>query len=207
VQGVKLTLHTPTIVVRDALVKAKINPDQGWQIFLKVKGEPKRPLTLADEVDLTQPGIEKIRLTPNDVTNGEASTVSAKAFHVLPADEAFLEDNYPDWQALSDGGRQWLVLPDYELPHGFSAAKVNLALEIPPSYPAQQIDMFYLYPAVTLGTGTVIPATEAPQQIAGVQYQRWSRHRGAASPWLMGHDSVLTHMALVESAILKEVQQ
>ena len=35
-QGIVLEVATPTIVVRDALVRAGFNPDQGWQIFLKM---------------------------------------------------------------------------------------------------------------------------------------------------------------------------
>lgn len=207
VQGVPLKVHTQTIVVRDALVKANINPDQGWLIFLKVKGHPKESLTLASVIDLTRPGIEKIRLTPNDVSNGEGVTGPIRGFNVLGVDNKFLDTYHPAWQAISEGGRQWLVLPNYSLPEGFSNAQVNLALEIPPTYPAAQIDMFYLFPGVTLVSGVPIPATEALQQIGGQQYQRWSRHRGPGSPWQMAHDNVLTHMALVESALLKEVQQ
>lgn len=207
VQGVRLTVHTPTVVVRDVLAMANINPDQGWQIFLKVVGQPKKPLGLNDLVDLTQPGIEKIRLTPNDVNNGEGSTISVRAFSVLSVDSVYLDANHPGWQAVNDAGRQWLLLPNYMLPEGFSSGTVSLALEIPPMYPAQQIDMFYLYPRVTLGSGAVIPATEADQHIAGTPYQRWSRHRGPGTPWLMGVDNVMTHMALVESAICKEVEQ
>ncbi len=204
VQGVQLTLHTPTIVVRDALVQANINPDQGWLIFLKTKDHPKESLTLTSVVDLKRPGIEKIRLTPSDVSNGDGTV---QAFNVLSVDEKFLNANFPGWQTLVEGGRQWLILPMYGLPEGYSAAEVSLALEIPPTYPGAQIDMFYLFPGVTLDSGAPIPATESPQQINGQQYQRWSRHRGGGSPWQMGHDNVLTHMALVESALLKEVQQ
>lgn len=207
VQGVRLTVHSPTVVVRDVLVMANINPDQGWQIFLKVTGQPKKQLGLDDVVDLTQPGIEKIRLTPNDVNNGEGNTVPVRGFSVLPIDSVYLDANHPCWQAINEAGRQWLLLPNYVLPEGFSSATVTLALEIPPTYPAQQIDMFYLYPRVALASGAAIPATEAEQQIAGTPYQRWSRHRGPGTPWLMGVDNVMTHMALVESAIYKEVEQ
>ena len=207
VQGVRLTVHTPTVGVRDVLLMANINPDQGWQIFLKIAGQPKKPLGLEDVVDLTQPGIEKIRLTPNDVNNGEGNTIPVRAFSVLPVDSIYLDANHPGWQAISDAGRQWLLLPNYVLPEGFSCSTVSLALEIPPTYPAQQVDMFYLYPRVTLASGAVIAATEAEQQITGTPYQRWSRHRGPGTPWLMGVDNIMTHMALVESALCKEVEQ
>lgn len=207
VQGVVLTLHEPTIVVREALSKAGLNPDQGWQIFLKVVGQPKQPMTLESIVDLRTPGIEKLRVSPLDVGNGEASPSVARSFRLLDTDEAFLNTNYPGWEAIVEGGRQWLLLPDYALPDGYTSTAVCMALEIPPTYPAAQIDMFYLLPAGALQTGESIPATEYRQSIRGLQFQRWSRHRGAGNPWSATHDNVVTHMALVESALLKEVQQ
>ena len=68
VQGVILDVLTPTIVVREALLEAGFNPDQGWHIFLKVHGEPKRAVTLTDTIDLRTPGIEKLRLLPRRST-------------------------------------------------------------------------------------------------------------------------------------------
>ena len=208
VQGVVLVLHEPTIVVREALSKAGLNPDQGWQIFLKVVGQPKQPMTLESIVELRTPGIEKLRVSPLDVGNGESSSPSVvRSFRLLDTDEAFLNANYPAWEAIVEGGRQWLLLPDYVLPDGYSSSKVCMALEIPPTYPAAQIDMFYLLPAAALQTGAAIPATEHRQAIRGLQFQRWSRHRGAGNQWSSTHDNVVTHLALVESALFKEIQQ
>ena len=51
VQGVVLELFAPTIVVREALVEAGFNPDQGWQIFLKVAGQQKQPVELTTVID------------------------------------------------------------------------------------------------------------------------------------------------------------
>lgn len=207
VQGVVLTLFDPTIIVRDALAKAGLNPDQGWQIFLKVEGQPKKPMTLDSIVDLRTPGIEKLRVSPLDVGNGEASSNVVRSFRLLDVDEAFLDAHYPGWETVVEGGRQWLLLPDYDLPDGYSSSKVCMALEIHPNYPAVQIDMFYLLPPAALQTGVSIPATEHRQDIRGLLFQRWSRHRGSGNQWSSTHDNVVTHLALVESCLLKEVQQ
>lgn len=207
VQGVILTIHTPKISVRQALELAGVNADQGWHIFLIVQNQDKRELQLDDEIELATPGIEKLRLTPKDVDNGEAVAASIRQFRLLPTDETYLDNTYPHWQAIVEGGRQWIVLPDYKIPVGYSLSVSCLALEIPPTYPMAQIDMFYLYPEVALSTGIPIPATEARIDIQGKHYQRWSRHRSGRSTWRSGTDNVMTHLALVESALLKEVHQ
>jgi hypothetical protein len=207
VQGVILTLDQPKIVVRRALEQAGVNTDQGWHIFLIVQGRDKREVTLDEEIDLTTPGIEKLRLTPKDVSNGEAAPSTIRQFHLLPTDEAYLDSTHPGWQAILQSERQWVILPKYNMPAGYSIDIVALAIEIPSTYPMQQVDMFYLFPEVALSSGAVIPATEHRELVQGNSYQRWSRHRGGSSVWRPGVDNVITHLALVESALLKEVQQ
>lgn len=206
VQGVTLTVDTPVIKVRKALELAGVSTDQGWHIYLIVEGHDKRELGLDDDIDLTQPGIEKVRLTPKDVDNGESALSTVRQFRLLPADEAFLDGAYPGWQAVIENARQWILLPGYKLPTGYTQSLVNLAIEVPPTYPMAQLDMFYLCPAGVLVTGVAIPATEACESVQGKQYQRWSRHRSGRSVWRPGVDNVMTHLALVESALLKEVR-
>jgi hypothetical protein len=205
VQGVALSVDTPVIKVRKALELAGVSTEQDWHIYLIVEGHDKRELSLDNDIDLTQPGIEKVRLTPKDVDNGESGTSTIRQFCLLPADEAFLDGAYPDWQAIIDTARQWILLPEYKLPAGYTQSLVNLAIEVPPTYPMAQLDMFYLFPAGVLLTGVSIAATEACETIQGNQYQRWSRHRGGRSVWRPGVDNVMTHIALVESALIKEV--
>ncbi|HDR9083584.1 TPA: multiubiquitin domain-containing protein [Burkholderia vietnamiensis] len=207
VQGVRLELEEPTIVVREALILAGFNPDQGWHIFLKVVGQPKKAVDLATVIDLRTPGIEKLRLTPRDVNNGEASTLLRKSFALLDSDERYLDQNHPGWETVLEGGRRWLLIHNYPLPDGYTTQSVQLALEVPPLYPGAQIDMFYVAPVVQLLSGAQLPNTEARETIQSVQYQRWSRHRGVESQWRPDVDSVVTHLALVESCLLKEVQQ
>lgn len=207
VQGVLLTIDSPTIEVRRAMELAGLNPDQGWHIYLIVQGHNKREVGLNDQIDLTTPGIEKLRLTPKDVDNGEGAPAVIHQFRLLPADESFLNNTYPDWQAIVENGRQWIVLPKYPMPSGYTQSIVSLAIEVPPTYPMAQIDMFYLFPASVLLAGTPIPATESSEIIQGKTYQRWSRHRSGRSVWRPGIDNVMTHLALVESALVNEVIQ
>lgn len=207
VQGVRLEVNTPTIVVSDAMARAGFDVNQGWHIFLKVAGQPKQGIELTTEVDLRTPGIEKIRLTPKDVSNGETTQAVRCDFALLEVDEAFLDQHFAHWETVVENQRRWLLIYGYALPAGYNTRRVLLALEVPPNYPGAQIDMFYVSPALSLQSGQPLACTEAQEAINGVAYQRWSRHRATGSEWRPDSDNVITHLALVESALAKEVQQ
>ncbi len=205
VQGVVIESVEPTIGVEEALQKAGIDPFQGWIIVLKVRGQPKRQVQLTDQVDLRQPGIERLRLTPKQINNGEGGSSLRRQFALLPKDESFLEGCGYRWQTV-DEGRRWLIISDYRLPGGYGLATCDLAIEIPPPYPAAELDMFYCYPPLARSNGAAIPKTEARRSIGGTTYQRWSRHRESGQ-WSPSHDSVATHLGLVEESLSREVEQ
>jgi len=205
VQGVVLELTAPTIVVREALVQAGFNPDQGWQIFLKVAGQPKQPVELTSVIDLRTPGIEKLRLTPKDVNNGEAPTAPCRDFALLDVDEAHLNRLGLRWETIVEVNRRWLLLHDYPLPAGYAVAHTKIALEIPPNYPGAQIYGFYAYPPLALSSGRAIESTQLRGVLLGVEFHGWSRNRGAGAPWNPTTDNVVTQFALVDAALAKEV--
>ena len=205
VQGHRIKSDGPTIVVRLAMTKAGFDPTQRWHIYLKVAGQPKQQVELDTVVDLRTPGIERLRLTPKNVNNGEAALIARRDFAMLEADEAFLNRRFPEWEAVLEDGRRWLVIPSYPVPMEYRIAEAVLALEIPPPYPSAQVDMFYIAPPLTLPGGGEPPATGARQSIGGTSFQRWSRHRGNEYPWNPALDNIVTHLALVESALAKEV--
>lgn len=211
VQGVRLTVPHSTIVVRQAIKDAGFDATKPWIIVLRVHGEPKREVGLDDVIDLRAPGIEKLRLTPREVNNGEGANAPLRVFALLPADVRFLDGLGCCWEtrieSTPDGhSRRWLLIHDYPLPHGFTMERTLMALEIPLTYPGAQIDMFYTYPALALTTGQPIPSTQVSGVIGGNTFNGWSRHRGQASAWDPQTDNIVTHLALVESALLKEVQ-
>lgn len=205
VQGIVLTIETPQIKVRDAVVLAGLNPNENWHIYLKVEGQTKQEKTLEDVIDLTAPGIEKLRLTPKDVANGEAASPPRRLFNLLPVDEQHLNQLGYRWETCLNGqDRRWLVIHDFKLPEGYTPRTARLALEVPPGYPNAQIDMFYFYPAVSLTSGAAIPSVQVVATIDDVIFQGWSRHR-TPTPWDPVTDNVITQLALVDGCLLKEI--
>lgn len=205
VQGVRLEFNAPTVEVSVALARAGFDINQGWHIYLKVVGQPKKEMSLTDVIDLRAPGIEKLRLVPKDVSNGETAQQPRYQFALQEVDEAFLDERFARWETIIENGQRWLLIHGFKVPHGYLQALVTIALEIPLTYPGAQIDMFFVYPALVTATGQTPAATEVQVNIIGSNFQRWSRHRGAGSPWKSDTDNVITHLALVESALLNEV--
>jgi hypothetical protein len=204
VQGKKIVSATPVISVVDALTRAGFDPN-AWIIILKVAGQPKRQLSNGEEIDLRSPGIEKIRLTAKDVSNGEARIAPSRDFALLDVDKTYLDGLGFDWETRNTDGHRWLIIRDYPVPDGYTAETTAMALMIPPSYPQAEIDMFYVYPPLQRRAGGTIPATQATQTISGLPYQRWSRHRGGVVPWNPQRDNIMSHLALVESSLASEV--
>lgn len=206
VQGKKIESAAPTITVVDALTRAGFDPN-AWIIILKVQGQPKRQLSVSDTIDLRTPGIEKVRLTAKDVNNGEPSLALRRDFALLEIDESYLDELALPWETKEVTGQRWLIVRRYPVAAGYGVTQVDVALLVPSNYPQAEIDMFYVYPPLNKTGGGGIPATEATENIEGLPFQRWSRHRGPGSRWNPLMDNVVTHLALVEAAISKEVDQ
>lgn len=205
VQGVTIETTEPSIVVRKAMELAGFDAGQEWIIILRLKGEPKRPVTLDTIIDLTDPGVEKLRLTPKQISNGEALS-RRREFDLLPADAVYLDGAGHSWETFTEEGVRWLLIHAYPTPAGFQQSHVDLALQVPLTYPATQIDMFYCYPHVTLPSGAPIAQTECRVLCGGREFQRWSRHRPEGA-WDRFKDNVVTHLALVDESLFREVGQ
>ncbi|MGE0278504.1 MAG: E2/UBC family protein [Alphaproteobacteria bacterium] len=202
VQGVEIETPRPRITVRDAIKQAGFNPDSPWIIILKVTGEPKKEVDLSFEIDLRHKGIEKLRLTPRQINNGEMTVRRRLEFALLPQDEEHLDCLGLRWETLLDAGRRWLVIRSYPVPAGYCSDVIDIAIEVPVSYPGAQLDMFYCHPVLMRRAGGGIPQTEHRETITGLQFQRWSRHR----QWDVARDTLATHLTLVEEALRREVE-
>lgn len=203
VQGVIIESPHAEIVVRHAIEQAGFNPETPWIIVLKAAGEPKREVDLSFVIDLRHKGIEKLRLTPRQINNGEMAAGRSVEFALLPQDEAHLDHLGLRWETLVDGGRRWIILRNYPLPSGYRSPVADIAIEVPVSYPGAQLDMFYCHPALALNSGAAIPQTQCLETITGLPFQRWSRHR----QWDPARDTLATHLALVDEALGREVGQ
>lgn len=205
VQGVLLTLTTPLITVKDALAQAGFDPDANWIAILKRKGEAKLQVALTDNIDLRLPGIEKLRLTPGQINNGEAQFAPRRSFQLLDKDETYLQLRGLTWETIEEGGRRWLLLRSFVLPEGYDHAAVDIAIDVPLAYPRAEIDMFHCLPHLTLKVGGTIGETSGRTIIQSQTYQQWSRHLSGKARWNPATDSVMTHIAVIEAALLKEV--
>jgi hypothetical protein len=203
VQGVKIESRRPIIIARDAIKQAGFDPDAGWIVVLKVSGEPKKEIELSTPIDLKHPGIEKLRLTPRQINNGEAQTPRRTDFALLPGDEEHLNRIGLLWETRLDNGRRWLVIHAYSLPAGYSHRSADIAIEIPTTYPTAQLDMFYCHPHLALASGGAIPQTQTNEAIFGTSFQRWSRHR----QWDSARDTLATHLTLVDASLQREVEK
>lgn len=206
VQNKTIEWAEPTITVATAIKEAGFDPDKAWIMILKIAGEPKREVGLTDIIDLTNPGVEKLRLTPKDVGNGEAPLPPRREFEVLDADEAFLNQLGLRWETIIDGKTRWLIIYDYPLPDGYDQPTADLALLMPSDYPDAQLDMFYLRPAVSLARGGRLDRCNGVVTIETKPYQRWSRHRQSVA-WDPLKDNVATHLGLVDGCLAREVNQ
>lgn len=128
-----------------------------------------------------------------------------RAFQLAEEDVECLAARALLWETVIESMAKWLVLPRYPIPEGYNHCVVDAALRIPPSYPDDQIDMVYFFPALELNSGRAIrQLTSVP--FDGKQYQQWSRHRTAANPWRSGLDNVCTHLLQVDSWLERELQ-
>lgn len=203
VQGVITEWRRPEVTVREAIKKAGFNPDTPWIIVLKVAGEPRKEVDLSFVIDLRHRGIEKLRLTPRQINNGEMRAAARLDFALLAQDEEHLRLLGLRWETLAEGGRRWLIIRGYRLPTGYNSPVADIAIEVPISYPTAQLDMFYCHPVLALQSGRPIPQTQHCEAILGVAFQRWSRHRD----WDAGRDTLATHLALVDESLSREVGQ
>lgn len=126
-----------------------------------------------------------------------------RQFQLPEQDVAYLEGLGLSWEAVNDGGMQWVIIHSYPVPPGYNVNEVSVAVKIESGYPRAQLDMAYFFPALSRLDGKPINAITV-QAIDGKQFQRWSRHRTGQNPWREGVDDLSTHIALISYWFEKE---
>lgn len=192
----------PVVTAREALTKAGLLPPDDYNVRLKVAGGKPEPIVLDVPVDLRRPGVEKFRAIKKGQGEGEAQ--GRRDAPTLDQDRAFLDGYAAGWESIVDGSA-WVLIPDFQLPAGFTESKVTLAIRMEGGYPLAQLDMFYVFPAIRRADGKPIRQADVIQHIDGRAFQRWSRHRTEANPWIAGQDCLETHIYLVEDALAEEL--
>lgn len=119
-----------------------------------------------------------------------------REFQLPEQDIIFLNTLGLPWEAIKDGGMQWVIIHNYPVCPGYNVTEVSVAIKIESGYPRAQLDMAYFFPALSRIDGKAINAVSI-QPISGITYQRWSRHRTGQNPWREGVDDLSSHMTLV----------
>ena len=130
-----------------------------------------------------------------------------RQFRLPEADEDFLDDVGCPWETILEGPSRWLILRGYALPPGYTQKVVDLAVLIAPMYPPGALDMAYVFPWLQRVDGRPIPQTQIPQMIEGRSWQRWSRHRTQANPWMPGEDDLASHVHYAQSWFAAEFER
>ena len=127
-----------------------------------------------------------------------------RQFQMMEEDEECLAARGFTWESVIENNTKWLIVHGYPIPEGYNHRAPYAALRIPPSYPDDQIDMAYFFPALALVNGKTIKQLSL-HALDGKQYQQWSRHRPAGT-WRPGLDNVCTHLLQVDSWLQRELK-
>lgn len=192
-------IESPYITGREVLKLAGKLPVEQYLLILSGHGQPQE-ISLDQKIDLSQPGIERFRTLQRECREGYQGR---KDFQLPPEDTEFINSIGLKWETITEGGVMRVVIYDYPVPEGYNVNKVDMYFRIDPTYPDTQIDMFYVYPALSLNSGKAIKAL-ASESFLGKTWQRWSRHRSAPNAWRPGIDCLETHWALVKQCLLNE---
>lgn len=190
------------ITGREVLELAGLTPPENYLLRLKVAGSKPRPIDLDKKVDLSEPGVEKFRAIRKGQEEGEIS--GRRNAPALDQDRLFLDNYGLPWEMIVDGCT-WVLLHDFPLPAGFNVDTATVAIRLEGGYPLTPLDMMYVYPWVSRLDGRPIRQADVTQQLDGKGFQRWSRHRTGANPWMPGEDSLETHVYLVEEFFREEI--
>ncbi|MCW5696315.1 MAG: hypothetical protein KIS96_06210 [Bauldia sp.] len=129
-----------------------------------------------------------------------------RQFDLPPEDRKFLEEYGRPWETIVDGS-QWVLIHEFSTGEGYNHPAVTIAIRMETGYPLTELNMVYVFPALSRKDGRPIGATEARQALDGKTFQRWSRHRTAANPWKPGRDGLGTHVILVEDWLEREFER
>ncbi len=113
---------------------------------------------------------------------------------LTPADQQYLAELGLTSSVREEAGWTLLIISDWPLPPGYSAAHADLLLRISAGYPDIPLDMWYFAPAISRVEGQEIPQTQMRETHAGREWQRWSRHLGPGD-WQPGVDDLRSYLA------------
>jgi hypothetical protein len=203
----RVTTHNPKLTGAEILALVSKTPET-YKLYQHKRGHQPTLVPPNQVVDLTEHGVERFTTMAKDTTEGLGSEAVAviRQFRLPHSDENYLIGMGLQWETVSDNGLLWLIISGWATPNGYNHRQVSVALCVPPNYPDTQIDMVYFRPSLVRADGKAIGAISS-QQIAGQDWQRWSRHRTTANPWRPGEDDIASHLSLVDEWLIREFEK
>lgn len=195
--------ETAEITRERILERAGLVPTDQYRLRLKRRHGPPEEVKPGQVVDLRAHGIERFIAQPKEVQDG---LTARREFDLSAADQTFLDSLKLHWDAITHGGRLWIVVLGIPLPVGFQVGVADVAIEIAAGYPTSQLDMAYFYPPLALADGRPLNCVDAIEQLEGKGWQRWSRHRVGMSVWVPGVDDLEKHFAYVQDWLCRAVE-
>jgi hypothetical protein len=185
------------------LIATNKNPIEKFDIYKVVSTfpQPQKINNLDTEINLREKCLVRFVTLPKEQQEGRGSRIGFS----LPSDDiTFLDNNSFLWEAIVQQSN-WLLIKKHPVPEGYNVLSVDIALLIPPAYPAAEIDMAYFYPPLEKKSGRPIGATST-QMIDEKNFQRWSRHRQPGE-WRPGLDDISTHLLLVNNWLVNDLNK
>lgn len=188
------TVTRSTMTGRELLELAEKTPVERFRIDQKFRGGQTKRVGLEETVNLATPGVERFQTLPLDQTEGYTAR---RQFRLPEVDEEYLNASGLLWETVLESSKRRVIVYNFPVPDGYNVSTVDLNLQIDTGYPDTQLDMVYFHPPLMLGNGKAIAAIR-DDSFDGKAWQRWSRHRTSANPWMAGEDYIGTHLGLVE---------
>ena len=198
----RVVVTKPTITGREILAEVGKTPE-GFKLYQHKCGHQPIQIGPNEVVNLREPGVERFSTMPKDTTEGLGGPPPRRQFKLPAPDHDYLDGLGLPWETIVDGQSNWLLIHEWQLPHGYNHEKTSLALLIPGNYADSQIDMVYFNAHLARLDGHFINNLST-QTIAGEVWQRWSRHRTNQNPWRAGIDDIASHLALVDEWLRRE---
>jgi hypothetical protein len=196
--------ESPELSREQILERAHLVPTDQYRLRLKRRHGPPVEIKPGETVHLRDHGIERFIAQHKEVQDG----LESRRQFTLPAEDVtFLDGLNLQWEAVVEGPTLWVIIYGVTLPPGYTAATADVAIEIAPGYPTSQLDMAYFYPALARTGGQAIACSSDVRQLDGKGWQRWSRHRMTAAPWVPGEDNLERHYVYMLHWLTREVGQ
>ena len=198
------TTKHPELTREQILERAQLVPIDQYRLRLKRRHGAPIEVKPGETVHLRDHGIERFIAQHKEVQDG---LESRRQFSLPAEDIAFLNSLGLIWEAVVEGGTLWVIIRGVSLPPGYQLTTADIAIEIAPGYPTSELDMAYFYPALARTDGATIACTTVVRELDGKGWQRWSRHRTAAAPWVPGQDNLERHYVYMLHWLTREVGQ